>query len=161
MSRKTTIFLVVLSVWMLLASYSFWKFEPDVKPIEIKHDTRFGKLAAFFAHYNCPDKKYAKVYIQAADKYQIPYNLLAAISFQESTCGKHLLYNNEWGWGSSSGLVHFASIEEGIDRVSQGLAFNRPYYKKSVRDKLKAYGPSTNENYNQEVLTIMNRIDNP
>lgn len=160
MSLRTTIALVVLSVWMLLTAYSFWQFNPDVKPIEITHDTRFGKLAVFFAHHNCPDKKYVKAYIQAADKYQIPYNLLPAISFQESTCGKHLLYNNEWGWGSGQGLIHFASIEEGIDRISQGLASNSPYRGKSIRDKLKAYGPSTNPDYYKEVLTIMQQINN-
>lgn len=85
----------------------------------------------------------AEEYISAADRNNIDYRLLVAISLAESSGCKHYLYNNCWGFGSASGLVHFTSFAEGIDYIS-GKLTKSPYAGKSDFQIAQVYGPHDN-----------------
>jgi len=123
-------------------------------------DVRAVKLGKFFDRYRCPEINYKLIddYINAADRYGIPYNLLPAISLAESTCAKRYPKdtNNIWGWDSArSG---FTSLSEGIDFVSERLANGRYYANKSTTKKLNAYNP--NPEYAPRVERFMAEIEN-
>ena len=107
-------------------------------------------------------------YLNASDKEKIPYELLPAISVKESTCGKHYLGNNVWGWGSAR--IHFESVRAGIDYVSHQLAAGSPYAGLSTFAKLQAYGPHDRFDpktgkwlpsltYAPSVISFINQID--
>lgn len=116
-------------------------------------------LSKFFDHYKCPQINYDLIgdYINAADKYGLPYNLLPAISLAESSCAKRYPAStrNIFGWNSAR--YTFASIPESIDFISERLARGRYYAGKSIADKLHAYCP--NPAYPKRVMGIMKEIE--
>lgn len=118
------------------------------------------KVIRFFDHYSCPGFNYFLIgkYLNAAKRYQIPYNLLPAISIQESTCGKHFPVHtaNLWGWNSAKS--GFADLPQGIDFVSERLANGHYYANKSTTKKLNAYNP--NPEYAPRVERFMAEIEN-
>jgi hypothetical protein len=123
-------------------------------------DERALRLGRFFEKHKCPTFNYELIddYINAADKYQIPYPLLPDISLQESTCGKHypVSTRNIFGWNSAKS--GFASLSESIDFVSDKLANGRYYANKSITKKLNAYNP--NPEYAPKILRFMAEIEN-
>lgn len=127
--------------------------------IPVVRDTRSYQLREFFARYNCSDQ-YDKAYIKAADQYGIDYRLLPAISVRESTCGRYYprASNNLWGYGSASGLWDFQSVDQGIDLVTKALEQGSHYRDATIPQKLRAYGPSSNPDYPNEVIRLMSSI---
>lgn len=123
-------------------------------------DERAFKLGLFFEKRKCPEfnKYLIDDYINAADKYHLPYNLLPAISVAESSCGKRYpkATNNIFGWCSAN--CSFASIPESIDYISERLANGKYYAGKSIEKKLAAYCPTPT--YPARVISIMNEINN-
>jgi hypothetical protein len=120
-------------------------------------DHRWSNLGLFFAKYNCPDINQTLIdnYISSADKYNIPYTLLPAISVLESSCGRHQRFNNWWGWNSArSG---FPSLVDGIDFVTSQLASGRYYNDKTITQKLRAYNP--NPEYAPKIMGLMGEIE--
>lgn len=103
-------------------------------------DPRIAQVTAFMVKNKFTQPYDAEEYIQAADGNHIDYRLLIAISLAESSGCKNYLYNNCWGFGSASGLVHFTSIEEGINYVSGKLS-QKPYAGKTDFQIAQIYGP--------------------
>lgn len=71
--------------------------------------------------------------VAIADKYQLDYKLLVAISGIESSLCKRIPYqsNNCWGWGIyGKNILKFNSFEEGFEKVAKGLSEN--YVKKGL-----------------------------
>lgn len=116
-------------------------------------DTRSATLDKVFEAYNCPLQGMGDVLVREADKYDIPYWLVAAISFQESSCGKNtpqvkiggqedvddpneLQFEesyNAWGWGVwGTNIKTFDNWENGIETVSQYLG--ESFYSKGITD---------------------------
>lgn len=125
---------------------------------QIHHDPRIGQLAAFMDKHNFAKPYYVKEYIQSADRSHNDYRLLVAISLAESSGCKHYLYDDCWGFGSSSGLVHFASVPEGIAYISNKLGTDPLYAGKSNLEKARIYGPHSNPNYGPAIIRFMNEI---
>lgn len=96
---------------------------------KIVRDTRVDMLAAYLKIYNSPLALESQHFIAEADRLHLDWRLVAAISGAESTFGKNIPLGsyNAWGWGiptgAQSGLA-FASWEEGITVVSEGLRYN-------------------------------------
>lgn len=90
--------------------------------IEFKTLDREQKLKVFLAKYNSPMIENADTFIEVADKYNLDYRLLPAISCVESTCGRFLLQgsHNPFGWGG--GYIMFDSFDASIERVGRGLS---------------------------------------
>lgn len=135
-----------------------------------KHDERIGKLTAYFKKHNCPQLTYVKTYISTADKYNLPFELLPAISMQEQQCGKVVAYcrppnrqpypaNNHWGWNSAAYPKGcFNSAEEGIETVAKALATAPVYAGKTLERKLSTYN-SVNPDYVGEIKQHMININ--
>lgn len=120
-------------------------------------DPRIAYLDSFFATHKCPYRN-TTAYLSSADKYSIDYRLLPALSIIEESCGVHNPGNNLFGYGSSTGLRKFPSIEAGIDFVASQLANGRYYKGKTLKQKLHAYN-SVNPQYYAKVTGLMNEIE--
>ncbi len=87
-------------------------------------DTRVKTLRKYLEKYNSPLAPHAKTFVANADKYDLDWKFVAAISGLESTFGQQIPYNsyNGWGWGVyGDNVINFTSWDQGIDTVSQGL----------------------------------------
>jgi len=96
-----------------------------LKPTAIKtSDSRVRILREFLEKYNSPLVPYAGTFVQTADKYNLDWKLVAAISGVESTFGREIPHKsfNGWGWGIyGNNMIRFSSWNEGIETISQGL----------------------------------------
>jgi len=107
---------------------------PQAQAVEKTVDNRVDKLTCFFDQYGSVLSSSADTFITAADKNNIDYRVIAAISFVESTACKHHIEgtNNCWGWGH--GRIVFKSYDEAINVISERLAVSN-YYRKWQADK--------------------------
>lgn len=128
---------------------------PTAEALQMPPDPRIAQLNKFFDHYKCKEPRYVNEYLSSADKYQIPFMLLPAISIIESTCGQHQRFNNWWGyWSDTHG---FTDVPAGIDYVSSQLAGGRHFVNLSIEAKLYNYGPHTSS-YVSKVVQLINQI---
>ncbi len=87
-------------------------------------DSRGRILKKFLEEFNSPLAPFAETFVENADKYNLDWKLVAAISGVESTFGQQIPNNsfNGWGWGIyGDNVIRFSSWEEGIQTVSEGL----------------------------------------
>lgn len=92
--------------------------------VEQKQDNRIKILRDFLKEQDSPLAGYAEVFVENADKYNLDWRLVAAISGTESSFGIHYPYGtyNGWGWGIYGNNMHyFTSWEDGIETISKGL----------------------------------------
>jgi len=119
-------------------------------------ELRAARLEAFFEAHGCPRPFLVDEYVDAADRNQLDYRILPAVSVLESTCGVYARLNNRWGWDSAR--TGFRSVARGIRFIAHQLAFGRYYQGKNVDQKLRIYNPK-NPNYASEVKRLMLEID--
>lgn len=100
-----------------------------------KQDYRSAILKEFLEGYNSPLAEYADVFVQTADKYQIDWRLVPAISGVESTFGKHIPMNSFNAYGWCNGDYSFKSWEESIEIVSSTL--KKKYFNRGLDDPYK------------------------
>ena len=108
-----------------LASGSSAKIEA-VKQPKVS-DARVKILQDYLGQYNSPLVANAPDFVKYADKYDLDWKLVAAISGVESTFGQQIPYDsyNGWGWGIyGTNMIYFSSWEDGIKTVSAGLREN-------------------------------------
>jgi hypothetical protein len=87
-------------------------------------DIRVRKLQAYLEKYNSPLAPYASVFVSEADRYNLDWKLLVAISGVESTFGKRYPQGsyNAWGWGIyGTNRFSFPSWEIAIQTISREL----------------------------------------
>jgi hypothetical protein len=87
-------------------------------------DLRVKILTSYLKQSNSPLAANATDFVAAADKYNLDWRLVAAISGVESTFGQQIPTNsyNAWGWGVyGDNVINFKSWKDGIQTVSQGL----------------------------------------
>ena len=87
-------------------------------------DSRIRILREFLEKYNSPLVPFAGTFVEKADKYNLDWKLVAAISGVESTFGQQIPYEsfNGWGWGIyGDNMIRFSSWNEGIETISEGL----------------------------------------
>ena len=118
-------------------------------------DARVERLSRFFERYHCPAPHYVQDYLLAADRYQLDYRLLPAISVRETTCGLTQWRNNYWGY--DPGRQPFQTVKQGIEFVARQLGEGTPYRGKDLDHKLFTYNPRIA--YPREVKSIMLQID--
>ena len=123
-------------------------------------------LDNIFEIYKCPLAGYGNVFVEEAEENGIPYWLVAAVSFQESGCGRKTPQvegeetYNAWGWGVwGENTKGFEGWEEGIATVSR--YFGSRFFAQGITDPceiMKIYTPSSNGswcagvNYFKEVI---------
>ena len=123
-------------------------------------DMRVEKLAYFLESYDSPLEPYADFFIQMADKYQIDWRLVPAITGVESTFGKQIPRNSYNAYGWANGAFQFKSWEESIEKVSQALKKN--YYERGLTTPYKiapVYAPPS-KTWAGKVVFFMNKLEN-
>ena len=103
------------------------------EPIQL--DNRLEKLTAFLEKYDSPLVPYAETFIFMADKYQIDWKLLPAITGVESTFGKQIPFNSYNAYGWNNGNYRFQSWEDSIEIVSKAL--KEKYYNRGLDNPYK------------------------
>lgn len=132
------------------------------------NDSRSRKIDEVFKQYNCPLEGMGNVFVSQADEYDIPWWLVASVSFQESGCGKNTPSvdgresYNAWGWGVFGGNVKtFDNWARGIETVSE--YFSEKFYKNGVTeicDIMKVYTPPSNGSWCEGVKHFGDIIQN-
>lgn len=102
-------------------------------------DARSQRINEIFKQYNCPLEGLGEVFVMEADKNNIPWWVVAAISFQESSCGKltpevlGVESYNAWGWAVYGENVQmFNNWVRGIETVSEYLG--EKFYSQGITD---------------------------
>jgi hypothetical protein len=144
-------FLISLTILLLAISHTNSAFAEEkysgssanliATNISVKEDKRVQILTDFLASKNSPLTDSAATFIEEADKNNIDWKLVAAISGVESTFGKAIPLNsyNAWGWGIyGDHMTRFASFDEGITIISKGLREN--YINRLGTDNVYAIG---------------------
>lgn len=131
-------------------------------------DSRAQKINEVYKMYNCPLEGLGDVMVYEADKNDIPWWLVAAVSFQESSCGKKTPKTagaesyNAWGWGVYGGMVFsFDNWVRGIETVSK--YFSDKFYSKGINDTceiMKTYTPPSNGSWCEGVNHFAEVIQN-
>jgi len=122
-------------------------------------DARVEVVRNYLKRYNSPLVSQADYLVEMADKYELDFRLVTAISQQESNLCKKIPPNtyNCWGWGiHSAGTLGFESYEHGIETVSAGL--RREYLNKgfeTVEEIMSKYTPLSNGSWAAGVTAFM------
>jgi hypothetical protein len=106
------------------ASASSANITTAIEQYKAEEDYRVKVLKAYFAKYDSPLVPFAKDFVTEADRYNLDWKLVAAISGTESTFGKAIPFEsyNGWGWGVyGDNVIRFSSWSEGIHTISEGL----------------------------------------
>jgi len=131
-------------------------------------DARAQKINMIFREYKCPLEGLGEVFVYEADKNNIPWWLVAAISFQESSCGKKtpepdgFESYNAWGWGVYGENVQgFDNWVRGVETVSHYL--NERFFSKGIVepcDIMKVYTPPSKGSWCEGVKHFGGQIQN-
>lgn len=99
-----------------------------------KFDSRAEILRDYLAEKNSPLQYQAQDFVDAADKYNLDWRLVASIAGVESTFGRFIPGGfNAWGWGVyGDQALGFSSWRDGIFTVSEGL--RKGYFDKGLTD---------------------------
>lgn len=99
-----------------------------------------------------PVQAYAVPFIRIADRYQLDWRLLPALTIVETSGGKHVRRRNNWfGW--DSGQARFQSVTDAAELVAFNLSSGFRYHGKSLRAKLQVYNHESD--YPDRVLRKM------
>ena len=127
-------------------------------------DSRSSSLNQLMEAYDCPLAGFGDKFVSEAEKNGIPYWFVAAISFQESNCGRKIPSDsyNAWGYGIYGGKVHkFDSWEDGIATVS--LALKKYYFDQGLSEPceiMKKYTPPSNGSWCDGIEFFKDKILN-
>lgn len=128
----------------------------------VKIDNRARILEKFLLDRKSPLAPHANTFVEAADKYNLDWRLVASIAGLESSFGIHQPAgsHNGWGWGYNNGTVkHFDSWDEAIEEISKGLRENylkdRPYSDPYIIGPTYAASPT----WAVRVTNFMNQIE--
>lgn len=130
---------------------------------EMLIDIRVTQLSNYLDAVNSPMAGSATHLIQEADRLNLDWKLVAAISGVESYFGRRIPANsyNAWGWaiftGRSDGR-HFESWKDGITVVSEGL---KDKYVNRGRDTIEKMGAvyAADPSWAGKVRFFMNQIE--
>lgn len=87
-------------------------------------DVRVETLRKYLASHNSPLAEYAEVFVSCADKYDLDWRLVPAITGVESTFGKRIPQNSYNAYGWVNGEYNFKSWEDSIEIVTRTLRIN-------------------------------------
>ncbi|MCL5676223.1 MAG: hypothetical protein M1120_03815 [Patescibacteria group bacterium] len=123
-------------------------------------DYREVKLRNFFLKYNSPLVNYAGDFINAADKYELDYRLVPAITGVESTFGREIPFNSYNAYGWNGGDWYFESWPDSINYVSKALKEN--YVNRGASEVWQiapVYNPVTPASWGTKVLRFEEMIE--
>lgn len=119
---------IILVIALFTASADFCRARESDSSATLKSqenrsafDYRVQNLTRFLEKYNSPLSIYAGDFVAYADKYNLDYRLVPAISGVESTFGKQIPYNSYNAYGWANGNYSFRSWTDSIEVVSKTL----------------------------------------
>ena len=130
-----------------------------LKKSQIKNDYRTRVLKAYLSKHNSPLADYAGYFVETADKYNIDWRLVPAISGVESTFGKRIPANSFNAYGWANGAYKFKSWEDSIEIVTKTL--REKYIDKgapSIAKIARRYAPPSST-WAGKVKFFMRKID--
>ena len=129
--KQKIIFLILLFTFLINAPMALAQERASASSAKIliaeqtvSDDYRVKVLYSYLKQYDSPLAPFAGDFVRNADKYNLDWKLVAAISGVESTYGEAIPFNsyNAWGWGVyGDNVIRFSSWKEGIETISQGL----------------------------------------
>lgn len=122
-------------------------------------DYRIVILKKYLESHNSPLTDHASHFVTYADKYQLDWRMVAAISGVESTFGKRIPKNSYNAYGWANGNYYFESWEDSIEIVSKAL--RKKYYDrgaKTINQIARRYAPPSSS-WAWKVEFFMNEID--
>ncbi len=156
-----SIFLFLSKVNTVLANVSMVSSSAQIQRTNqsIQTDIRQLVLKKYLESHNSPLAPYSACFISNADKYNLDWRLVPAISGVESTFGKRMIPNtyNAYGWGG--GTIYFESWNDSIEVVSKTL--REKYYDNGTPNIAKIarrYAPPSNT-WGRNVKWFMKEID--
>lgn len=141
------------------------KVNPTPDANVLSKQDKADAIDAYFALKNMPLEGTGMKMVEEAEKNDLDWRLLPAISARESTGGRakcKKVPNNAFGWGSCK--IGFKSTDQAIEVVAKNLGGNNPktamhYDNKTTEGILNAYNPpSIVPKYTEQVMTIMDTI---
>lgn len=125
-----------------------------------KPDKRAEILKGFLEDYESPLSFYAPLLVETADKYQLDWKLIPAITGVESTFGKRIPSNSYNAYGWNNGNYHFASWEQSIKQVA--LTLKEKYINRGLDNPSKIapiYAPPS-KTWARKVIYFMKQLEN-
>ena len=122
-------------------------------------DYRVENLRNFLENYNSPLAVYAEEFVAYADKNDLDYRLVPAISGVESTFGKRIPVGSYNAYGWANGDYTFESWEDSISHVSEVL--KNKYIDKgavSIGQIARIYAPPSST-WGKNVSFFVRKID--
>lgn len=156
----TFILLILITADSVSADYSVADESASLKVTqENPNDFRVVALRKYLTKQNSPLVDFADEFVATADKYNLDWRLLPAISGVESTFGKRIPYKSYNAYGWAGGNYRFISWEDSINVVSKSL--KEDYIEKGAASLSKIsrrYCPP-NPAWGYKVLFFMKQIE--
>lgn len=122
-------------------------------------DYRVQNLRRFFEKYNSPLAEYAQEFVASADRNNLDYRLIPAITGVESTFGKNIPSGSYNAYGWANGNYQFTSWEGSIAHVSETL--KNKYIDRgvdSIHEIARVYAPPS-KTWAKNVSFFISKID--
>ncbi len=153
------VFISLFKANPVLADFRVAGESSSLKIEQIYSDYRVAKLRDYLRSQNSPLVEYAEDFVSLADKYNLDWRLIPAITGVESTFGKRIPYKSFNAYGWAGGEYRFTSWQESIEVVSKSL--KEDYIEKGAPSLTKIgrrYCPP-NPAWSGKVKFFMNKIE--
>lgn len=130
------------------------------KPGEMIPDQRVRNLRNYLRYNNSPLEDYSSDFVRLADKYNIDWRLVPAITGVESTFGKFIPQGSYNAYGWANGNYYFTSWPESIEIVTKTLREN--YFNRgadTVEEIAPIYAPPS-QTWASKVRFFIGSIEN-
>ncbi len=124
-----------------------------------KKDMRVAVIKDYLSKHNSDLTLYAEYIVKTADEYEIPWNLVVAISGVESTFCQRIPFNSSNCWGWNNGETYFKDYRDAIKIVSKTLKnsyFNRGF---NTPEKIAPIYAPPSPSWGWKVRFFMNQIE--
>lgn len=143
-------------------------FPGEINAQTVSADARVQQIKNVYQKFKCPLAGSEETIIKEADEHKIPYWMVAAVSFQESSCGKNTPEPsgveesfNAWGYGVWGGHIKtFDNWEAGIAAVSKYFGDN--FFSRGITDPcqiMKTYTPPSKGSWCEGVKYFAQMIE--
>lgn len=161
--KKLILVLIFLAGYLLSAKSSEAKINSGssaiLKTSQVEPDRRILILETYLNKQKSPLTGYSSIFIESADKYNLDWRLIPAITGVESSFGKKMPYNSYNAYGWNNGKFKFQSWNHSINHVAKNL--REKYYNRgadTVPEIGRIYAPPS-KTWASKITRLMNDIE--
>lgn len=125
-----------------------------------KTDQRIEKLRKFLDSHNSPLLPYAETLVETADRYELDWRLVPAITGVESSFGKAIPFSSYNAYGWANGAYYFQSWEDSIEIVTKALKENYLNKGADTVEKIAPIYAPPSQTWAFKVRYFMEKIEN-